>query len=283
MKHLLPLIIVILLSAFPVHATTNISHIEDLLTAKGIERNLVEQLMSDPRVSLDPQIVIKNLFFSSPKAEVKKTQTMFVAPNYVIKGRRFIKTNKKTFKHLEREYGVPAEIITAILIIETKLGGYKPKYDVFHAYISLAACLDDAYLQNIIDQQSSKYPRLLEENAKVRAQKKGRWALNQLAALIKISTDLQIDPLEIRGSFSGAMGPGQFIPTSFMTYGVDGNLDGSRNPFEMEDAMASIANYIKLAGWSKSASLEKKRKSIWRYNHSEVYVNTIMNLSQKLK
>ncbi len=281
MKHL-TLTIIILLTAANLHAA-NLQHVEELLIEKGLEQQRVTELLSDPRVHPDPQIVIKNLFFSSPKVEVKKTKTMFISPNYVSKGKKFIKQHKTQFKKLEKEYGVPAEVITAILIVETKLGTYEPKYKAFHSYLSLAASLDDDYLQQLISDNSAEHPRLLEENARERAQKRGRWALNELYTLIEIADELGLDPLEVRSSFSGAMGPAQFIPSSFKRYGMDGNGDGIKSPFDMDDAMASIANYLSKGGWKKRASLEQKRRAIWTYNHSDVYVNTIMHLSEKLK
>jgi membrane-bound lytic murein transglycosylase B len=91
-----------------------------------------------------------------------------------------------------------------------------------------------------------------------------------------------MDPFEIKGSYAGAIGPAQFIPSSFLKFGIDGDFDGVRDPFNMTDAMASIANYLKLAGWDEEAGEERLRKAIWHYNHSQVYVNTVMMLYQEL-
>src|SRR4030042_2453790 len=84
------------------------------------------------------------------------------------------------------------------------------------------------------------------------------------------------------GSFAGAMGPAQFIPSTFRSYGVDGDGDGIASPFNMKDAKASMAHYLKSSGWSEKASNERKRKAVFQYNRSEVYVNTIMMLYEEL-
>jgi membrane-bound lytic murein transglycosylase B len=85
------------------------------------------------------------------------------------------------------------------------------------------------------------------------------------------------------GSFSGALGPAQFIPSTFQTYGIDGDADGRRDPLNMMDANWSMGNYLKKSGWSETASLEQKRKAVWHYNRSTVYVNTIMMLYDELR
>ncbi len=257
--------------------------LESLLTDKGLNRKQVRQMLKSPEAEPDPQIVISNLFYSSPKAEVKKTQSMYIAPKYIKLGQEFIRDNREALDFIHKKYGVEPEVVTAILIVETKLGRYKPKYNVFHAYASLAACLDDDYLNGIIARYGEKYPALKKEDAAKRARKKGNWALNELYHLITLTEGLNLDPLAIKGSFSGAMGPAQFIPSSFARYGADGNNDGLRDPFDMDDAMASIANYLSRAGWKPGASVEKQRKAVWSYNHSQVYVNTIMHLKDDLK
>ena len=91
-----------------------------------------------------------------------------------------------------------------------------------------------------------------------------------------------MDPLNIMGSFAGALGPAQFIPSTFRDYGVDGDGDGIVNPFKMEDATATMGNYLKSSGWSEDASTEKKRNAVWHYNRSRVYVNTVMMLYEEL-
>ncbi|MEA2101963.1 MAG: lytic murein transglycosylase, partial [Thermodesulfobacteriota bacterium] len=107
------------------------------------------------------------------------------------------------------------------------------------------------------------------------------WALDELYALIVLTQAIGRDPLNTPGSFAGALGPAQFIPTSFINYGIDGNNDNKKDPFDMQDAMASIANYLHCAGWTQDADITEKRKAVWAYNHSRVYVNTILMLCDR--
>lgn len=253
------------------------------LAAQGVPAREARSLLKDPRAEVDPLIVVKNLFFSSPKADGKKRpDTMHIDDKYIGKGRAFMREREATLADIRSRYAVGPEVITAILIVETKLGTYKERYQVFPSYLSLAACLDPDYFNDIRKEYGEQYPRLMEPEAKARAERKARWAVGELAELIVIADDLGRDPLEIKGSFAGAMGPGQFIPSSFAAYGVDGDQDKRRDPFDMDDAVASIANYLHRFGWSEDAPLEKRRRAVWAYNHADVYVNTIMMLVDEL-
>jgi len=254
-----------------------IAHIKDALIKKGANEDRVSILLNDPRVYIENTVIIKNLFQELPKLELHK-KYMDIEPKYIDMGKQYIKDKSKEFKGIHKDFGVSPQIITAILIIESQLGHYPEKYNVFRSYLSLAACAHPKFFESLREE----YPALSDNYAFKRAKTKAIWALGELYCLIVIAEDLNIDPLEITGSFAGAIGPAQFIPSSFITYGTDGNNDGKKDPFNEIDAMASIANYLKLAGWKEKAPLEKKRKALWRYNHSEIYVNTAMMLCTKL-
>lgn len=258
-------------------------YIEDRLVEKGLNRNHVRVMLNDPRISMDSGIIIKNLFYSSPKGTEEQPEYMEIDPVYIKKGKRYINDNASVLSSIEKKYGIPPEVITAILIVESRLGTYPEKYHVFFAYTNLAALLDPEYLKGIQKTYIDQYPSLNDEATLNRAKKKATWALNELYQLIVLADSLNLDPLDIIGSFAGAIGPAQFIPSSFMDYGVDGDHDGKKDPFNMTDAMASIAYYLQRAGWKENAGLEKKRQAVWYYNHSDVYVNTIIMLYEKLK
>jgi membrane-bound lytic murein transglycosylase B len=285
-KHTISIVIIILISVLPALVSakeyTSKRYIEDLLVEKGLEREHVKKMLYDQRVSIDPGIIMKNLFHSSPKGSARQPEYMEIDPRYIDKGGAFIRDNAGIFSAVEKRFGTSAEVITAILIVESRLGTYPEKYHVFVAYTNLAVILDPAYLEHIRKTYGDAYPKLHDEATLKRAQRKARWALNELYQLILLADELDRDPLDIIGSFAGALGPGQFIPSSFIEYGQDGDHDGKKDPFNMTDSMASIAHYLKRAGWKEDAPIEKKRKAVWHYNHSEVYVNTIMMLYTKL-
>jgi len=256
--------------------------IEERLVDKGMDKSQVQSMLNDSRISIQPDIIIKNLFYSTPRGTEKQPDIIGIDPRSIKMGRIFIKDNKESLSSVEKRFGTSPQIITAILIVESKLGKYPMRYNVVSAYINLAYLLDPEYFGQIQKKYAVEYPQLNDEDTIKRAQSKAQWALDELYHLAYIANELKIDPLGIMGSFAGAIGPAQFIPSTFRSYGIDGDEDGIRNPFNMADAKASIGYYLKSSGWSEDASLETKRDAIWQYNHSQVYVNTIMLLYDEL-
>jgi membrane-bound lytic murein transglycosylase B len=115
------------------------------------------------------------------------------------------------------------------------------------------------------------------------AKRRSNWAYNELKAFLKYAYKEGMDPAEIPGSFAGAMGYAQFMPSSILAYGKDGNGDGTVDLLTHPDAMASIANYLKRHGWKPGISRKKKEKVIYHYNHSEYYVKAILKIAERLK
>jgi membrane-bound lytic murein transglycosylase B len=279
-------LIMMILLVFPVKllAGSELSRqfIEERLVDKGMDKSQVHSMINDSRISTQPDIVILNLFYSTPQGTEKQPEIMGIDPKSVKMGRIFIEENKESLSSLEKRFGTSPQIITAILVVESKLGNYPMRYNVVTAYINMASMLDPDYLGEIQKKYAGEYPQLNDEDTIKRAQNKAQWALDELYHLVNLANKLKIDPLSIMGSFAGAIGPAQFIPSTFQSYGIDGDEDGIINPFNMQDAKASIGHYLKGLGWSEDATLNVKRKAIWNYNHSQVYVNTIMLLYDEL-
>ena len=92
-----------------------------------------------------------------------------------------------------------------------------------------------------------------------------------------------VDPVGINGSYAGAMGIAQFMPSNIITLAQDGNQDGRIDLFTHDDAIASIANYLKHYGWYPGIDGEKAYKVLYRYNHSKYYVDTLLKIAGLLK
>jgi membrane-bound lytic murein transglycosylase B len=88
----------------------------------------------------------------------------------------------------------------------------------------------------------------------------------------------------IPGSFYGAIGIAQFMPSQVLRHGVDGNGDGVVDLFVLEDALFSMGNYLMANGWRGSMrSQRKRRRAIYNYNHSRIYVNTVLAVADHLE
>jgi membrane-bound lytic murein transglycosylase B len=257
--------------------------VEELLVDKGLDHVRIHGMIYDPRVVIDAGFILSSLFNTKPGASASHSQYMYYNPEFIPKGRAFIEKNRQSFEGIFDRYNISAEIITAILIMESKLGTYPEGYRAFRVYANLALANDPDVLSVLRDTHGRRYPALYKNETMEKAQAKGKWALTELYNLILLSDELQMDPLEIKSSVAGALGPAQFIPSTFKKYGVDGDSDGRIDPFCMADAMASIAHFLNHSGWTETGPDQKRRAALWCYNHSEIYVNTIMKLYQELE
>lgn len=294
--------VMIMLTSVSIHALDFLDRnfLRLLLLDKGIEPSMSEQILIDPRTVYNNSILIQNLYEPrpgdrpgkssaenqppkpAPPAKVKTTRKLpgGVDQKYIDLGRQFIKDRKDNFTLIEAEYHVPAEAITAILIIESKLGRDYERYHVFNAYLNLAACIDPDFLEGFIQRNRERYPGIDTEQTRMTAITKGEWALREIKEIVKLSDEIDMDPLEFKGSYAGAIGPAQFIPSSVVNFFKDGNSDGIRDPFAMEDAIASIANYLHQGGWDEDET--SRKNAVWSYNHHNYYVNTVMGIFREL-
>jgi len=105
----------------------------------------------------------------------------------------------------------------------------------------------------------------------------------EVKAVFDLSEQMRVDPLELRGSGSGALGIPQFLPRSYLWYGVDGNQDGSVSLYDPDDAIPSCAKYLQHYGWKPGLSRTEQRNVVWGYNHSDAYIDTVLWLADEVQ
>ncbi|AIC10737.1 lytic murein transglycosylase B [Xylella fastidiosa] len=179
---------------------------------------------------------------SRPAEQVKpwnEYRSMFIAQARIDGGRQFLASHKIQLKKVEAATGVPAELIVAIIGVESSYGTSPGKYRVLDALYTLAF----------------KYPRSGDPNKLKREVQRELFFRDELAQLFALSKEENLDITTLTGSYAGAMGMGQFMPSSYRQYAVDGDGDGKRNLFTNEDdVFASIANYfLRKGGWVRGA------------------------------
>jgi membrane-bound lytic murein transglycosylase B len=153
---------------------------------------------------------------------------LFVTKQSATRGKRFWQTNADTLLRAEREYGVDPATIVAILGIETQYGRNLGRHRVLDALTTLML----------------EYPP--------RSAFFGR----ELEQYLLLTRELRVDPLELRGSYAGAIGVPQFIPSSHRRYAVD--FDGDKHIDIVDsaaDAIGSVANYFKQHGWQRDGPI----------------------------
>lgn len=254
----------------------DLSSLKDRLVKAGFEEAYIEKLLSRPEARFLPQIMPKKLLHD----EYKLNYQQFLAPERVARAQKFLKEHQKFLFALEERYGVPKEVLVAIFLVETDLGRYTGRYRTFNILASLALSEDwpqvRSYLPADLDpQQEDRLRRFMARRAK--------WAFRELCALLTYAQKNGFDPLAIKGSIFGAFGLPQFVPTSVLSYGVDWDGDGRVDLFDLEDALASMANYLSQRGWRGVLSYEAQIKVIKTYNNSQPYAETVLKLAAQLR
>ena len=147
-----------------------------------------------------------------------------VSDTRVRNGRAALRDNRRVLAEIEARYGVEAEVVAAVWGLESAYGSFRGDIPIIEALATLA--FDG---------------------------RRGRFFEQQLIAALKIIQSGDVRPRDMRGSWAGAMGHTQFIPTSYLSYAVDFRGDGKRDIWadDPTDALASTAAYLKNFGWTK--------------------------------
>ena len=270
--------------ASPVMASApqqNVDHFEFLqkkLIKDGFNHERIQRLYRRPQVYFETKGV--TLLFTYSEAKLDYDQ--FAAEGPIDRAKKYMGTYKQELDGAEKTYGVSGNVITAILLVETRLGKYLGKRSTLNTLSTLASLMDP----QIRSEFYKKIPpakRISRKKFEKSARTKSKWAYKELKAFLKYTEQEGLDPAEIPGSFAGAMGLSQFVPSSILTYGKDGNNDGSIDLHTHADAIASIANYLKSHGWRPGISRKKAEKVIYHYNHSKYYVKAILKIADLLK
>ena len=267
----------------------------DTLLANGADTSFVYFIIFHENTHFDEKyakIKVSNTITSTKKTTVTGPYySKKYAHNYdalsIKKSKAFLKENLKILKKAEKEYGVSKEAITSVLWVETRHGGYLGDNHVISVYISLAMADQPEFIEKNTRAQKESFtgkekdwPKI-EEKLIARSKKKANWAREQLLAIEKMQEKSPIPVTDIKGSWAGAFGMAQFIPSSYMSWAVDGNGDGLVNLFEKEDAIFSVANYLKTNGWGKTE--KSHQKAVFHYNNSNAYVYAVLKLAEKLE
>ncbi len=196
--------------------------IDELVQEEGFDRAQLEQVFA---AAERQESILKAI--ARPAEKTKpwyEYREIFLNEKREQQGREFIAEHRETLVRAEQTYGVPIEIITAIIGVETYYGRIAGSYRVIDALSTLAF----------------DYP------------KRSEFFTKELKNYLILTRDQGFDPLELKGSYAGAMGYGQFMPSSYRSYAVD--FDGDEvadiwnNPV---DAIGSVANYFSRHGWRK--------------------------------
>jgi membrane-bound lytic murein transglycosylase B len=201
---------------------------DDIANRRGLDPAWVRQAIGQAR--LLPQIT--RWVLPAPAGTPKNWRvyrSRFIDPVRIAAGVAFWQANAATLERAEREFGVPAEIIVGIIGVETIYGQNVGNFRVIDALATLSFDFPDAH------------PRAAERRA---------FFQNELEQLLSLAQRTDTDPTSLRGSYAGAMGLPQFMPSSWVRYAIDFDGDGRVDLFKSPaDVIGSVANYFKGFGW----------------------------------
>ena len=200
-------------------------------------------------VSRDNEALRKYNVFKTAKPSYNKASLVgswdkyrknFLTTARINKGVAFWRENLSYLNKAAQKYGVAPEYIVGIIGVETNFGGYTGTHSVMDALTTLA----------------------------IEFRKRSKFFKGELESYLLMIRDEKLDPQRIKGSYAGAFGLAQFMPTAFRQHAVDFNDDGHINLFDKADAIGSIAKYfIERGKWNNRIPVTMKVQ----YNKKRFY------------
>ena len=213
-------------------------------------------------------------------------RNFFLTPERIQLGAQYMKTHHVELMQLQKKYGIPPSIITAIIGVETEYGLHLGKYSVLSALYTLGFY----------------YPP------------REKFFRKELMQYFILARDNHLNLQKTKGSYAGALGIPQFMPSSYRRFGVAYHPGAPVNLFKNEDAIASVANYFHKNGWAPNQPIAKQLSdkndkldagtkryqlrvkdgiqhwemyhnfyTIMTYNHNVVYAMAVYELSQAIQ
>ena len=213
-------------------AQARAAFVRDTAARYGIDPAYIETVLARAQIR-DPIVAAM-----SRPAEAKPWRDyrpIFITQARIDGGQAFLAQHREKLARVEARTGVPAEIIVSIIGVETSFGANTGKYPVIDALYTLAFA----------------YPRTGDPAKADRENRREAFFRGELAQLFALGKETGYDISTLTGSYAGAMGWGQFMPSSYREFAVDGDGDGKRDLFtNLDDVFASVANYfVHKGGW----------------------------------
>lgn len=189
--------------------------------------------------------------------------------------KRFAQRWRTTLRRAAVRYNVDPEAIVAILLVETSFGRFTGSHHLLSIFAS-------TYLEAIEILETNRLAEAKPE-LRERIERKRDWALGELRSILKIHRKYpRLGIFRIKGSYAGAFGKSQFLPSSYLNFAVRARSQGTPNLFWEPDAIHSVANYLNKHGYEQGLNKSVNRDAIHAYNRSDVYVNTVLGVAHKL-
>ena len=231
----------------PKPVDARLEYVKTQALAAGLDAAAVNAITTSQRLFLYPiqSVAPKPVDWAAIEAKLTSEQSLQ-------KGRDYIATNATVFAKAETDFGVNKEALAGLIAIETDFGKNTGNYIIFNALYS----------------RMKQWPATTWQSQ-----------ANQIVALLRYCLEEKFDCYSIKGSYAGAFGIVQFLPSSLLAYGIDGNADGFIDLFNSIDAVPSAANFLKKHGWDSD-----QLQALARYYGSPIgYPEIVLKYAQLLR
>ena len=202
-------------------AAERAAFVQETVKAHGVSARAVEAGLAQAQYQ---QSIIDAITRPAEAKPWSAYRPIFMTPTRIADGRAFLAAHRDSLAKVEAQTGVPASMIVAIIGVETNFGRITGNYRVLDALYTLAFF----------------YP------------KRAEFFRSELGHVFALAKEQSLDLAAIKGSYAGAMGWGQFMPSSYRNYAKDGDGDGRVDLFsDLDDVFASVANYFVAHGWQR--------------------------------
>ena len=259
-------------------ADKDLAPVKDFLISQGLDSDAIQQAFSP-----EPELMLQTVASAMRIREGELNYDQYLQPWALKRSREFLRDNEDLLQRMEKTFQVDRYTVTAILLVETRIGGYTGRTPILNILATLAL-MDQPSFQDAIWAMLPEKDRSERDRSRfnARLEQRAKRARKDLAALFKWYADKPSEISSLKGSIMGAVGWPQFLPDNVLHYGVDADQDGRIDLFDPADATFSVAKYLRAAGWRADSETTQK-KALLRYNRSRPYMQTILDLAQKLR
>ena len=263
-------------------AASSWKYVESRLLKEGFPSSFVSEMerLYEPKDFLS--VVELNVLLFLRKSDYHGPQ---VSRESTTNTEAFLRKYKTAFEKAETTTGVPGSVVACLLWIESRHGKSLGRFHVPSVYLSLLQANRKPVIQHLKKQAPRFGGKVTAQQLKEiekRTKKKSSWALEELQALEKAYSWKWTSVATLRGSFSGAFGMPQFIPSSYARWARAQNGAGAPDLFSPEDSIQSVSYYLQDSGWKKNAP-ETHIPALMKYNNSRDYALAILSLAEKVE
>ena len=259
----------------------DVAYVRAQLETEGFSKGFIKQVLKTYEPKGYEEVLRLNTILYLKKSDYHGIQVTDQAAKEV---RQFSEKNKVALEKAQAAYKVPSEVIASLLFIESRFGKTIGNYHIPSVYLHIIQA-PKKNVQDYLLSQTYRYTDSITETDKqeilARTERKAAWAMGELKALEKVYSWKWDIGSGFRGSFSGAFGMPQFLPSSYIKWSRSMNPPAQPNLDDAADAIQSVGHYLSDHGW-KTEKADSQVPALMKYNNSKDYAKAILSLAEKI-